>query len=120
MEGDCVSAGEGADGAGELWKSFAMSFLSSFAGGADDDDGVADEDDVAVVDADAVDTAGRDGCVGLPLLLAAGTVPNDFTIVSLSVGGAAAGEEEIGAEASSIDPKVTAEPGGRVGQIRAL
>jgi hypothetical protein len=27
------------------------------------------------------------------------------------VGGTAAGEEDIGAETSSIDPKVTAEPG---------
>lgn len=103
-EGDCDSEGEGA-GAEELWKSFAMSFLSSLVGGAAVV-GVAD-DEADGVDAIAVDTAGRDS---LPLLLAAGTVPKDFTIVSFNVGGGAAGDEEIGAEASSIDPKVTAEP----------
>lgn len=103
MDGDCVSAGEGADGAGELWKSFAMSLLSSFAGAEAAGDGA--EDDAP---GDAVDTDGR-VTEALPLL-AAGTVPNDLTIVSLSVGGAGAGEEDICAEASSIDPNVTGEP----------
>lgn len=104
IEGDCVSAGEGADGAGELWKSFAMSLLSSFAGAAATA-GEGAEDDAP---GDAVDTEGR-VTEALPLL-AAGTVPKDLTIVSLIVGGAGAGEEEICAEASSIDPNVTAEP----------
>ena len=40
---------------------------------------------------------------------AAGTDPKDFTPSDL-VGGMAAGDEDIGAETSSIDPKVTAEP----------
>jgi hypothetical protein len=39
----------------------------------------------------------------------AGTVPKDLTPSDL-IDGAAAGDEDIGAEASSIDPKVTAEP----------
>jgi hypothetical protein len=102
-EGDCVSAGEGADGAGELWKSFAMSLLSSFAGPGAAGDGADDEDP-----GDAVDTDGR-VTEALPLL-AAGTVPNDLTIASLIDGGAAAGEDDICAEASSMEPKVTAEP----------
>ena len=41
-----------------------------------------------------------------------GTVPKDLTPSDL-IDGAAAGDEDIGAEASSIDPKVTAEPGTR-------
>lgn len=40
----------------------------------------------------------------------AGTVPKDLTPSDL-IDGAAAGDEDIGAEVSSIDPKVTAEPG---------
>ena len=36
-------------------------------------------------------------------------VPKDFTPSDL-MGGAVAGEEEMGAETSSIDPNVTAEP----------
>lgn len=39
----------------------------------------------------------------------AGTDPKDFTPSDL-MGGAAAGEEDIGAETSSIDPNVTADP----------
>jgi len=39
----------------------------------------------------------------------AGTVPKVFTPSDL-IDGAAAGDEDIDAEASSIDPKVTAEP----------
>jgi hypothetical protein len=41
---------------------------------------------------------------------AAGTVPNDFTTLSF-MGFGAAGDDEIGADASSMDPKVTGEPG---------
>jgi hypothetical protein len=69
-------------------------------------------DDVDVVEA----PAGRDAAIdGLPLILddaavgAAGTVPNDFTTLSF-MGFGAAGDEDIGADASSIDPKVTGEP----------
>jgi hypothetical protein len=42
-------------------------------------------------------------------VVAAGTVPKDFTPSDLRAG-AAAGDEDIGADTSSIDPKVTAEP----------
>ena len=48
----------------------------------------------------------------LPFEVAAGTDPNDF-IPSPLIVGTAAGEEEIGADASSIDPKVTDEPSDR-------
>jgi hypothetical protein len=41
--------------------------------------------------------------------VAAGTDPNDFTPSDL-IGGTEAGEEDIGAAASSMEPKVTAEP----------
>jgi hypothetical protein len=37
-------------------------------------------------------------------------VPNDLTLSALR-DGAAAGDEEMGAETSSIEPNVTAEPG---------
>jgi hypothetical protein len=43
--------------------------------------------------------------------MVAGTEPKDFTPSALIVDGAAAGEDEIGADASSMEPKVTAEPG---------
>jgi hypothetical protein len=55
-------------------------------------------------------SGGRDEMEGLPLTCpaVAGTVPKDFT--SDLMGGAAEGEEDMGAETSSIDPKVTADP----------
>ena len=43
-------------------------------------------------------------------MLDAGTVPKDL-IPSGLMTGTEAGEDDIGAEASSIDPKVTDEPG---------
>ena len=48
---------------------------------------------------------------GFPLTwpVATGTDPKVFTPSDLG-GGPAAGDEDIGAETSSIDPKVTAEP----------
>lgn len=71
-----------------------------------------------VADAAGVDEAvfDIDAAEGLPLTGAcaevgvAGTVPNDFT-PSVFIGGTEAGDEDIGAETSSIEPKVTAEPG---------
>jgi len=53
---------------------------------------------------------GRDEMEGFPLTwpTVAGTDPKDLT--SDLMGGAAEGEEDIGAETSSIDPKVTADP----------
>lgn len=44
-----------------------------------------------------------------PFEVEAGTEPNDFIPSGLIVG-TAAGEEDMGAAASSIDPKVTDEP----------
>jgi hypothetical protein len=81
-------------------------WMSSFAGldgvegidcgGVDDDDGAKE---------------GLDEIEDLPLTwpTVAGTDPKDFTPSDL-MGGAAAGDEDIGAETSSIDPKVTADP----------
>lgn len=48
---------------------------------------------------------------------AAGTDPKDFTPSDLRAG-AAAGDEDIGADTSSIDPKVTAEPAKRISAAR--
>ena len=52
----------------------------------------------------------REDFVEFPLrrALSAGTEPNDLT-PSCFMGGAGAGEEEIGAETSSMEPKVTAD-----------
>ena len=57
----------------------------------------------------------RDDLVDLPLrwALSAGTEPNDLT-PSCFMGGSGAGEEEMGAETSSMEPKVTADAGGRM------
>lgn len=48
----------------------------------------------------------------------AGTEPKDLT--SDLMGGAAEGEEDIVAETSSIDPKVTAEPNWKDDWVRTL
>lgn len=55
---------------------------------------------------------GRDEMEDLPLAwpVVAGTDPKDFT--SDLMGGAAEGDEDMGAETSSMDPKVTADPDG--------
>lgn len=42
-------------------------------------------------------------------MVVAGTEPKDFTPSDL-MAGVAAGDDEMGAETSSIEPKVTAEP----------
>jgi hypothetical protein len=65
-------------------------------------------------------SGGRDEMEGLPLTwpTVAGTDPKDFT--SDLMGGAAEGEEDIGAETSSIDPKVTADPNGIEVLVRTL
>ena len=121
------------DGASELlfWKRLLTSNLAVFGveedadGAVDaavevDDDVEAEEVDVAVDDDDEADAAaGADG--GIPVendvvrecILPfgfAGTEPNDL-IPSGFIIGAGAGEDEMGAEASSMDPKVTDEPG---------
>jgi hypothetical protein len=87
-----------------------MSILG-FAGAAADR---TDEADEAAVDVEAVGgtTDALEDMDGFPLtwpVAATGTVPKVFTPSDL-VGGTAAGDEDIGAETSSIDPNVTAEP----------
>jgi hypothetical protein len=55
-------------------------------------------------------TDGRDEREDLPLTrVSASIVPNDLTLSDL-MEGAVAGDEEMGAETSSIEPNVTAEP----------
>jgi len=80
-----------------------ISTFASLEGVGGTDGGGVDEDE-------AVDGAndGLDEIEDLPFNNA-GTDPKDFTPSDL-IGGAAAGEEDIGAESSSIDPNVTAEP----------
>jgi len=104
-----------------FWNIFLMSIFGFATGAASGAGAVAGEED-AVDGEDAIgigpDEVAEATCAGnadgldemeaFPLTcVCAGTVPKDLTISDLSVG-AAAGEEEIGADASSIDPKVTA------------
>ena len=114
------------DGASELlfWKRLLTSNLGRF--GVDDDVDGAVEEEAAEVEPDAVDGAVEDADVaaadgGMPVenevvrewcfpFDVAGTLPNDLIPSGLIVG-TFAGEDDIGAEASSIDPKVTDEPG---------
>ena len=87
--------------------SFFMSILG-FEGGV-----AADGTDDAAVEVEAVGgtTDGLEGMDGFPLTLpvATGTDPKVLMPSDL-VGGMAAGDEDIGAETSSIDPNITAEP----------
>lgn len=122
IDGDCVSAGVEA-GAEGLWNNFLMSGFSSLGpeeevagvvadvefeadrAGEDDEDGVARDEPVGrAADIDGLPLIWDDVVAG-----AAGTVPNDLTTLSF-MGFGAAGDEDIGADASSIDPKVTGEP----------
>ena len=112
-----MSDGGFEDGADDgFWNIFLMSILGLAGAAAEGaDDGTVDED--AAVEIEAVDdevvevtTDDLDDIDALPLTWPdAGTDPKDFTLSDLS-GGAAAGDEDIDAEASSIDPNVTAEP----------
>ena len=127
------------DGASELlfWKRLFTSNLAAL--GVDEDpeteeaveapveveDVEAEEVDVAVDDDDETDVAAAaDG--GIPvendvvrecILPFAGTEPKDL-IRSGFIVGAGAGEDEMGAEASSIDPKVTDDPGDGRNRLR--
>jgi hypothetical protein len=80
---------------------------------APEDDAVADVDDPFVVAFEAGLGADEIDCLPLTWPAFAGTVPNDLTPSDLTAG-VEAGEEEIGAETSSIDPNDTAEPKGNV------
>jgi len=121
---------DGCEGAEEPpWNNLAMSALPSagFKGAevVDDDVGGVEDDGVRFED-DGVDEAGRAGSFedpaveteagGLPLTWVdgvAGTDPKDFTLSVLTTG-VAAGEDDKGGERSSMEPKVTAEPGMKV------
>jgi len=109
-----VSEGGFEDGADDgFWNIFLMSILGLAAaaeatevGAVDDDAEVDAADDEGVGDKTDV----LDEIDALPLTwpeVVAGTDPKDFTLPSDLTGGAEAGDEDIGAEASSIDPKVT-------------
>lgn len=122
MDGDWVSVVDAA-GADGLWNNFLMSGFCSLCPEELVVEGVADVEVDAVrpgeglVDGDATKApAGRDADIdGFPLMWddvvagAAGTVPKDFTTLSF-MGFGAAGDDDIGADASSIEPKVTDEP----------
>jgi hypothetical protein len=124
VEGEEVSD-DGCEDEEEPWNSLAMSALPSA--------GFTVVEVVAVVVAgvveadvtldDVVDEAGRAGSFEDPAVEAgasalpftwfdvvAGTDPKDFTLSVLTTG-VAAGEDDKGAATSSIDPKVTADPG---------
>lgn len=99
-------SGTGAvDGAEDPWKSFLISTFT-FAGVAAGGGVEAEAGVEAPLEGGALDTE------GLPFTwpgpAAAGTDPNDLTF-SVLTAGALAGEEDMEAESSSIDPNVTAE-----------
>lgn len=119
MEGEDVSEDDGWEDDEGFWKSFAMSALVGFG---------VDAVDVAAVEGGVLEFEGVDDTVGLgdcfddPVADAeagvlpftwledvAGTDPKDFT-TSVFTAGMAAGDEDNGAEASSIDPNTT-DPG---------
>lgn len=96
-----------------LWKRLFTSNPARL--GVDEDEGgVADEEDAAADEVDAaeggipVENDVVRECI-LPFVFAAGTEPNVLMPSGLMVG-TAAGEDEMGAEVSSMDPKVTEEP----------
>ena len=100
-----ISGGGAVDGAEDPWKSFLTStftFAGVAAGGGVE----------AEAGAEAPLEEGTRDIEGLPFTwpgpAVAGTDPNDLTFSVLTTG-ALAGEEDMGAESSSIDPNVTAE-----------
>lgn len=108
-EGEDVSDGGWDEGADEgFWKSLAMSGLPSLRA-ADATETAGEEADELVLEAGTA-TDGLAERVDLPFTcVSASIVPKDLTLSDL-IAGAAAGEEEMGAETSSIEPNVTAEP----------
>lgn len=83
-----------------FWKNLCMSIFGF--------EGVAAGTDTAGVEGEGP-AAWREDNEAFPLRWVLGTVPKDLTPSDLT-GGAEAGEEEIGAETSSIEPNVTGEP----------
>ena len=104
IEGDDVSEGGFEEG---FWNIFFMSILG-FRGVADDM-----TNDPAAVEVEAVGgtTDGLEDTDGFSMTryVATGTDPKVLMLSDL-VGRTVAGDEDIGAETSSIDPKFTAEP----------
>ena len=112
------SAGDGVDvcAAGAVtdgpWKSLEMSLLLSFGAGEGVEDGavVAGVESVEpAVDEDADGAAGREVTTDFAASPFTDTLPNLVTSPPLLTAGAVAGEDEIGAPALSIEPKVTPE-----------
>jgi hypothetical protein len=107
----------------EPWNNLAISALPGFVGAAADKDVTSvEDDDVILEDVEVDEETGRawsfEGPAveteagGLPLTWVdgvAGTDPKDFTLSVLTTG-VAAGEDDKGGEASSMEPKVTTEP----------
>lgn len=119
LAGDAVdSAGDGVDvcaGAATdgPWKSFDMSLLLSFGAGEGVEVGAVVagvEADDGAVDEDADGACGRLVMTDFAASPLMDTLPNLVTSLPLFTAGAAAGEEEIGAPALSIEPNVTPEP----------
>ena len=88
-----------------FWKNLCMSILG-FEGVAGTDTAGVEEDE------GDVPAAVREDNEAFPLRWVLGRDPKDLTPSDLTWG-AEAGEEEIGAETSSIEPNVTGEPGRR-------
>jgi hypothetical protein len=97
------------------WNSFAMLFLSNFGTGDCVEGGgtaAACEDEVGVAETGGGRLVAADFAASDPLFCHwTATEPKDLTRSASLTAGAAAGEEEIGATASSIEPKVTTDPG---------
>lgn len=96
-----------------FWKSFAMSGFASLV--AEDIDTAGEGADELVAGVGTA-TDGRDKRAGLPFTwvscLSASIEPNDLTTSDL-MEGAVAGDDDMDAEISSIEPNVTAEPRGK-------
>lgn len=116
MEGEDVSEGDWEDDDEGFWKSFVMSALDGLD--VDAVDAAAVEDSALELEG-VEDMEGRGDCFDDPVADVeaevlpftwlgdvAGTDPKDFT-TSVFTAGMAAGDEDNGAEASSIDPNTT-------------
>jgi hypothetical protein len=114
VEGEEVSEDGCEDDEEGFWKSFAISALLIVGLGVEAVDVAGFE--VVVLEFEGDDREGRAGCFDDPVADVvfpftwfedvAGTVPKDF-ITSVFTAGVEAGEEDNGAEASSIEPNIT-------------
>ena len=127
MDGEDVSEWfvDGADVG--IWNIFLMSIMglagvdvaaaAPTGGLVEDDEEAAGGTTDALDDMEALPLTWPEGPFWPAGVAAAGTDPKDFTPSDLRAG-AAAGDEDIGADTSSIDPKVTAEPAKRISAAR--